>query len=186
MKKYLFFILFFTFWGAKSQSFGGWERLSSIRYGKTLSRDFKSKKVSFVGADFLLPIEEENFYIGGKLSFITDITRKEKHREYHSPNEWTTYYEEKKKVVAVYPEITLRKYFWERKLCPYAQMGLSWASASLFVGIKPHIMLFELDLSAGYHWAFRSNSMEKAPYLPSGFQVLLTISVPFELLGIEI
>lgn len=174
------------FLGVKAQSFGAWERQSSIRYGKTLGKGFQNKKVHQVGADFLLPIDEENFYIGGKLSFIVNITREEKHREYHSPNEWTTYYDEKKKVIAVYPEITLRKYFWERNICPYAQMGLSYASSSLFLGIKPQVMLFELDLSVGYHFAFRSNPIEKSPYLPNGFQFMLCFSIPFEVLGVEI
>lgn len=186
MKKYLFLFLLLTFIETKAQSLGSWERQSSIRYGHTFGKGFQNKKVYSVGADFLLPIDEEEFYIGGKLSFITNITREEKYREYHSPNEWTTYYDEKKKVISVYPEITLRKYFWERNICPYAQAGISWASSSLFVGIKPQVMLFELDLSMGYHLPFYKDTTERVPFLPRGFQFILSCSIPFEVLGLEI
>lgn len=184
MKKYLCFLLFFCSLLATGQSGAlSWDRQSSVRYGAWMNFDTKKipRKMTYVGSDFFCPIGEEDFYLGGRLLFISEQANEEP-----SPTASTQKNEEKSKISTVYPEITLRKYFWERNLCPYAQMGLSYASSSLFLGIKPQVMLFELDLSAGYHWAFRSNPMEKAPYLPSGFQVLLTISVPFEVLGIEI
>lgn len=171
----------------QGQSMGRFENLSSVRYGLLVPNKTEGKQnIHFIGADFLCPIEEEEFYIGGKLSFIVDVTRTETHRVYHSPTEWTAHYDEKKKVRTIYPEVTFRKYLWEVGLCPYVQLNASYASSSLFVGIKPQIMIFELDVSGGYHLPFYGNPTERDPFMKRGFQFTLGISVPFGIFGIDI
>lgn len=180
MKKYLLSILFLVIFSVKAQ-LGDWKYQSSVRYCVILPEETINDVHSF-GADFYCPISGKDFYLGGRLLLVMGMFKIEN----KSSNPlMPPQPEEKERKLVIYPEVTLRKYFGEGNIRPYAQAGLSYASSSLYFGIKPHIFLFELDLSIGYFLPFYKNVMEKKPYLPSGSQFMLGISVPLEVLKLE-
>lgn len=194
MNRFLILLcIFFTHWGqAQPPNYSiGLESLASVRFSSLIPQKVNDIKVSafHIGADFRQPIGEENFYLGGRFAIVSFNKKKEQREKNPSSYGPLTNYdkdENEHKVLTLYPEITLRKYLAEQGFCPYAQMNASYASSSLFLGVKPHIFIFELDVSVGYHLPFYKNAMERDPFFPRGFQFLLGISVPFEMLGVDI
>lgn len=167
-----------------AQSWGPieYEDHSSVRFGTILyGKNPQKIKQLYIAVDFLQEIDERDFYIGGSLSFIVQEREVEKKiTNFPFPYNGDTEKVKENKIIAVYPEVYIRKYFNDIGFCPYVQLNAFYPNASLDVGLKTSLIFFDLEASAGYMQPFFRNSIERYPYIGQGFKFSLGVTFNIE------